>query len=103
MKSLSDKKVLFGSVALVALLIYAYFNFFRSTNSDEALLTSNANSEISSDLLVLLSTLHTIRLDNSFFADEAFLSLSDYGVDIDPQNVGRQNPFAPPSPPPSAR
>jgi hypothetical protein len=52
-------------------------------------------SRISRDLIVTLSNLNTIRLDDSIFTDPVFLSLSDFGVQIPLQPVGRRNPFAP--------
>lgn len=86
-------KTLIGGVVLAVLAVYIYISYFRTPS--DPLLTSTENSVVSSELLVTLSQLHIITLDNSIFSDPVFLSLSDFGVQIDPQNVGRRNPFSP--------
>ncbi len=79
---------------LIGSVLYVYFNYFRDDSS--APLTSSADSSVASpDLLATLSDLHTITLDSGIFSDPVFLSLTDFGVEIPPQNVGRHNPFAP--------
>jgi hypothetical protein len=45
--------------------------------------------------LVTLSNLRTIELDESIFQEPIFMSLSDFGVVIPPEAIGRRNPFAP--------
>ncbi|MBC7836822.1 hypothetical protein H7X87_03540 [Acetobacteraceae bacterium] len=95
MKFIKDNKMLLGGLLFIGLLLYVYFNYFRGS-SDTNLLTSSADSSVASpELLATLSSLHTITLDASLFTDEVFLSLTDFGVTIPPQNVGRRNPFAP--------
>lgn len=86
-------KTLIGGVIITVLFIYVYFSYFRTPA--EPLLSGTDNAVVSSDLLVTLSQLHIITLDNSIFSDPVFLSLSDFGVQINPQNIGRRNPFAP--------
>lgn len=71
-----------------------YFMFFAGPGEAPALVQSTTNN-VSRDLVVTLSNLSTIRLDDSIFTDPVFLSLSDFGVQIPLQNVGRRNPFAP--------
>jgi hypothetical protein len=88
-----NKGFLLGAL-IFGLLIYVYFNYIRSTEPTTPLTTS-AESVASPDLLATLSHLHTITLSDSIFSDPVFLSLTDFGVEIPPQNVGRPNPFAP--------
>src|ERR1044071_3618150 len=89
----ANKTTILAAIIIVA-LVYVYFTYFRS--SDTQLLTAtNAPTEQSAGLLLTLANLHTLQLDNSIFSDPVFLSLTDFGVQIDPQNVGRRNPFAP--------
>jgi hypothetical protein len=80
----------------IILALVVYLNFFSGSASD-ALLASTADntSPVSQDLLVTLSNLHTIRLDNSIFSDPLFQSLTSFGVELPPENVGRRNPFLP--------
>ena len=92
----NNKTSVYGGLFVIAAVI-VYFMFF-SGNSDDALLTTTAEdptSQVSRDLLVTLSSLNVIRLDETLFKDPVFVSLSDFGVIIPLQPVGRRNPFAP--------
>lgn len=82
-----------GATILLAALIY--FMFFSGSPNEGAVMPENATDNVSRELVITLSNLNTIRLDNSIFTDPVFLSLSDFGVQIPLQNVGRRNPFAP--------
>ncbi len=96
MQSLKHNKIVMGGV-VVALAALVYFWFFSGDSSKDALVTTNQDptSEVSRSLLVTLSNLNTIKLDNTIFDDPVFLSLSDFGVVIPLEPVGRRNPFAP--------
>ena len=53
-----------------------------------------------------LLTLRAVKLDGTIFSDPTFLKLQDFSTEIQPETVGRTNPFAPinsssPSPAPS--
>ncbi len=80
-----------GVVLLAGLFVY--MNFFSAPAP--APLTSSTDATLSQDLLVTLQNLHTIKLDNSIFQDPSFKSLTDFGVIIPAEEVGRRNPFAP--------
>lgn len=84
------------AVLLAVLALVVYINFFAGKGGG-ALLTSSGDSNIavSQDLLVALTNLHTIKLDTSLFSDPAFKSLTSFGVQLPPENVGRRNPFEP--------
>ncbi len=73
---------------------YVYFAYFSGPSASPTLTSSDASITLSQNLLVTLQNLHTIKLDNTIFTSQAFISLSDFGVTIPPQNVGRRNPFA---------
>ncbi len=77
---------------LVVLAVYAYFNFFGGKAGSAPTTTP---SPVSQDLLLSLTTLSMIQLNPDIFTDPVFLSLSDFGVQIPPEVVGRRNPFAP--------
>lgn len=87
------KTAIGGGLALLA-LIYVYLAFF-SGNSSSPTLSSSETSPLSNDILVTLQSIHSITLDGSIFSDPVFVSLSDFGVTIPLENVGRRNPFAP--------
>ncbi len=79
----------------IILLLAGYFYYSYSGGSSTATLTASESAVISKDLLSSLSNLRTIRLDNSIFSDASFKSLTDFGVVIPQQAVGRPNPFLP--------
>ena len=82
-------------LAIAAFWLYLTYFSGSSTSSKDSLTASGDDSPLSQDILITLSNLHTIQLDNSIFSDPLFTSLTDYGVAIPPQNAGRRNPFAP--------
>jgi hypothetical protein len=84
--------ILIGVLLLAGLFVY--MNFFTAPAQDP-LTTTSSDTALSQDLLVTLQNLHTIKLDNSIFSDPAFKSLTDFGVTIPSEEVGRRNPFAP--------
>ena len=75
--------------------LYVYVSFFSSPASSPALTASDSSAALSQSLLATLQSLHTIKLDNSIFSEPSFQSLTDFGVVIPSQPVGRRNPFAP--------
>ncbi|HEV8677662.1 MAG TPA: hypothetical protein VN701_02420 [Candidatus Paceibacterota bacterium] len=83
-----------GALVIVLALV-VYLNFFAGNSTALLASTADAGSPLSQDLLVTLSNLHTIKLDNSIFTDPLFESLTSFGVQIPPENVGRRNPFLP--------
>lgn len=90
-----QNKITVGGGAALALLIVVYFMFFSGGGTSATLTSTGGPSPVSTDLLVTLQNLHTIKLDNSIFTNPVFVSLSDFGVTIPPENVGRRNPFLP--------
>jgi hypothetical protein len=92
----NNKTSLYGGTLLI-LMALAYFMFFSGDSSDPLLTTTaeDPTSQVSRDLLITLTNLNVIRLDETIFTDPVFVSLSDFGVTIPPQPVGRRNPFAP--------
>lgn len=95
MDFIKKNKVLLGGIITVFLGLVVYLNFFAGAPSGELLASTDQVSPISQELLSVLSNLHTIKLDNSIFSDPAFQSLTNFGVELPPENVGRRNPFLP--------
>jgi hypothetical protein len=93
MDFLKKNRMYIGIVLLLAAGFWVYMTYF--TGSSGELLTSNASSPLSQDVLLTLSNLNTLKLDDSIFSDPVFTSLSDYSVAIPPEAAGRRNPFAP--------
>jgi len=92
---LKDNKVLTLGGVVVILAALIYFMFFSGSSEQAGVVVEDETSSVSRELVITLSNLNTIRLDNSIFEDPVFLSLSDFGESIPLQNVGRRNPFAP--------
>lgn len=85
-------------VAIVIVAILAYFMFFNGAPapSGSSLLQSGPSGEvIGAQVLSLLNQIQSLRIDSSLFENAAYKSFQDYTVAIPPQNVGRDNPFAP--------
>jgi hypothetical protein len=93
MDFLKKNRMYIGIVLLLAAGFWVYMTYF--TGSSGELLTSNTSSPLSQDVLLTLSNLNTLKLDDSIFSDPVFTSLSDYSVAIPPEAAGRRNPFAP--------
>jgi short subunit fatty acids transporter len=90
---LLKNKMVLGLVAAAACAGLLYW--WWGGSSAEPLLNAEPSSPLSSDLLATLGSLNTITLDETIFSDETFRSLTDFGVTIPPQAIGRRNPFAP--------
>lgn len=85
------------SAGIVIVLVAALGYYVWSSGGESALLTTGgeSTSPLSQEILTTLSQLHTLRLEPAIFTDPTFVSLTDFGVTIPPQNAGRRNPFAP--------
>lgn len=94
MNILKNKWVMGGSVAV---LVIALGYYFWNTTSTGPLLTGGEEgaSPLSQEILATLSQIHTIELNPKLFTDPSFVSLTDFGVTIPPQQAGRRNPFEP--------
>lgn len=94
MNILKNKKLM-GAIAGVVVVALGYYGY--SSDSSAPLLTNSGEgtSPMSQEILTTLGQLHTIKLDPAVFTDPVFVSLTDFGVTIPPQQAGRRNPFAP--------
>ena len=92
---ITQNKLLTAGVSIVVLALLYYFFFLSGPSTAPLTTTDNTDSPVTQSLLVTLSNLHTIKLDGSIFGDPTFISLTDFGVVIPVQSVGRRNPFAP--------
>lgn len=96
-------------VAIVLVLIYIFFikkaPEAMLTNSSGAPMTGSTTTstdtnletaQIGQDFVSLLLSVKSIKLDDSIFKNEAFISLKDSSILLVPtKNEGRPNPFAP--------
>jgi regulatory protein YycI of two-component signal transduction system YycFG len=94
---------------IAALLILAYIFFIKPSPEEKSLVsysplntelpntnTLDQNSLITQDLLSVLLSVKSIKLDDAIFSDEAFINLKDSSILLtSPGDEGRLNPFAP--------
>lgn len=98
-----NTKTISFSIVILLLATYAH-TFLPETKAQEEALVSpevvSAGSGVVStqaggEMLALLASMRTIRLDESLFSDPKFQSLQDFSVSLNPEPKGRPNPFAP--------
>lgn len=87
-------------IIILSLMIgfVGWYTLSRDPAADDLLVTedfTSAASEAERDLVATLLELRSVSLDNTLFEDPAFRSLVDFGIEIVPEPVGRNNPFAP--------
>ena len=89
---------------IVALGFVAYSLLSSPTTTDTAGLQKTTmtasvdgtgSSDMGQDFVNQLLTIQNINFNINFFRDPVFVGLVDNHIDIEPQPVGRPNPFAP--------
>lgn len=86
--------LIFGGLLVAIVVGYSYF--FSGDGSDAPLVaTTPAQTTAGGDLLGLLLNLRSLRLDDSVFSNPVFRRLTNFGVEIPEEPLGRSNPFAP--------
>ncbi len=92
------KVVIVVVVIVIAFVLYAYL--FKNEKKND--ITSfnpnsiNANQPgAGKDIIVLLSDLKSIKLNDDIFSNPSFKKLVDFSLPISSEPKGRNNPFAP--------
>ncbi|MCX6752220.1 MAG: hypothetical protein NTZ87_01835 [Candidatus Nomurabacteria bacterium] len=99
--------IIFVSIAVALVLIYIFF-IKPSDDTPAALISSggtpttssgvvaaDANSKVARDFLDSLLNIKNIKLNDTIFSDNAFISLHDSSITLTPDGTeGRVNPFA---------
>lgn len=88
------------TIVIIIVVFALYFFFFRGngTSDDSGLSVESVvgnSSTVDKSLITLLLEMKSVKLDEEFFSSAVFQSLNDYSIKIEPQEVGRTNPFAP--------
>lgn len=83
-----------SGLAIVAILYGGYVLFFAPP-SEPALSVTAVIDSSDQELIALLLSLKSIRLDETLFSDRLFSALKDFGQELITEPVGRTNPFAP--------
>ena len=92
---MSKTNIILIIVALIATLVYFFMMGGVSSNINATSLSVNANNNEGAEVLSLLNQIKSIKIDATIFDSKVYKTLQDYSVVVPPQNVGRQNPFAP--------
>lgn len=86
------------AVAILAFAVYFFFLRGNGSTSDSGLsveTVAGTTPTADKSLVTLLLEMKSVKLDEELFNSPVFKSLSDYSIKIEPQEVGRTNPFAP--------
>ncbi len=94
---LKNNKLAVGTLA-VLVAVGAWYFLGGSGGGEPVLVTedlSAPSSQVERDLVATLLQLRSVSLDGTILGDPTFQSLKDFGSEIVPEPVGRENPFAP--------
>ncbi len=95
--TLKENKIILV-ILIVVIAGLGWFGLSGSQTSSELLTNNSRNSGsvvVDQDILRLLLDMRSIQLDSSIFENPAFGKLQDFGKQIVPEPVGRDNPFLP--------
>jgi len=84
------------NIIILSLIIAAgaYWYFFAGTGNQAPLTQSSSGSAAQSEFPVPVSELQSISFDTSIFSDPKFTSLVDITTAVQPEPIGRPDPFA---------
>jgi hypothetical protein len=72
----------------------AYWYFFAGTGNQAPLTQSSSGGTAQSEFPIPVSDLQSLSFDTSIFSDPRFTSLVDITIAVQPEPVGRSDPFA---------
>jgi hypothetical protein len=86
-------------LSLVVLLVVIFVAWFELSSTPAAptslIMTTTVANSPDQQLVATLLTLRAVTLSGTILTDPAFRSLQDFTTQIQPEPVGRVNPFAP--------
>jgi hypothetical protein len=82
-------------VGIVALAGLVWWGLIGTTPQAPLLDTQDTANSSDQDIVSTLLTLRAVNLNGTIFSDPVYQSLKDFGKQIVPEPVGRENPFAP--------
>lgn len=91
-------KITLTVIVIVIFAFVSYKNYYVDIKNQELLLSLGEQSQGSiagQEILKLLSELQSIKFNTSIFSNDSFNKLIDFGQKINPEVVGRNNPFSP--------
>ncbi len=93
-------KTIIAIVIIIALAFLGYWYYGTPKQSSTELLVSSgtpgtSDSAVGQKIITLLAQMQSITIDQGIFSAATFQSLQDFGVEIQPELIGRHDPFAP--------
>ncbi len=94
---MSRNQLLLFVFAGIAIAGVVWYSFLRDRGDTTLIQTTDFTEAgmADRDVVNTLLQLREVSLSGTIFQDPAFVSLQDFGRQIVPEPVGRQNPFAP--------
>jgi hypothetical protein len=90
-------KIIITVLVLAGVGFFGYNYLTRTSVPSGVLLQQESadTSKMGAEVLTALNQLRTLKLDSSIFSDKTYLSLEDFSKPLNPEPVGRINPFSP--------
>lgn len=82
---------------ILIISFFVYNNVFKKPEPESGIdrTSAEARKNPSRDFSSLLSLIKSVDFDDKFFSDTTFRSLVDFSEDVQKEDKGRDNPFAP--------
>ncbi len=100
MKELIQKAKVPIIIFVVLFLCFVGYNVFIKSDEGDAIVEyavsadSETRQQLDKDILPLLTLVKNVQFDGTLFSDPTFQSLADFSKPIEPEDKGRDNPFA---------
>ncbi len=95
MEKEKKQKIILG--VLVVVLLFSIYSVFFKKPSYESELSFNTATDVDSnvgrEIITTLNKLQTIQIDTDFFSSDLFNSLINFHVELQPEEVGKPDPF----------
>ncbi len=93
-------KTIITIVIVIGLAFLGYWYYAAPKPASNELLVSSGgigtiDNSVGKKIITLLGQMQKITIDQSVFGAATFRSLLDFGVEIQPELMGRHDPFAP--------
>ncbi|RJR14065.1 hypothetical protein C4585_01205 [Candidatus Parcubacteria bacterium] len=90
-----SRNFLFIILAGIVIAGGVWYTLRGGSASPTIITTQTEGGSAEKEVVDTLLALRAVTLSGTIFSDPAFQTLQDFGVQIVPETVGRENPFAP--------
>jgi len=81
------------TITLIILALFFVYRIFSTSKDTEDLVLNPLSQNVGQEVVVLYGSLRIVTLNQSLFSSPAFKSLIDFSTVLEPQPIGRKNPF----------